>query len=226
MIIASIYLCAVFIAFKWLPDTKEGNGNEGKKEKWVLGHLFRTMNPQIYVFCFIVFLQQFTTGPLWNTFVPLHFYVTFAVSSTFVGILMSLDELIGSPTSFLAGKVADRVSDRNFLSLSYIFAGISAVFLLFARTPIYFMVFFLICGLFVTCTQIVIPKSASGFMRNTTRGFEYAIISSCGGLGEWLGNLTLGKIMKESSLNYVVIIFFVSYIIISIISFLSQTIIA
>lgn len=53
-------------------------------------------------------------------------------------------------------------------------------------------------------------------MKNTSRGFEFAIISSFGGLGEMLGNLILGKIVNTFSLNYVVMIFCVSYFMIAI----------
>ena len=215
--IATMYLAAIFAALKWLPDTRTECMVRNVKQSF--SYLLKTMDPHIYVLGFVVFLQQFTTGPLWNTFIPLHFYAVFAVSSTFVGILMSLDELIGSPTSFLAGKAADKLSDRTFLSFSYVFAGGFALILIFAATPVSFMVFFLICGIFVTCTQIVIPKSASGFMRSANRGFEFAMISSCGGLGDWLGNVVLGELMKEFSVNYIVFIFFISYMALSGISF-------
>lgn len=151
--------------------------------------------------------------------VQIHFYTVFAMSSTFVGSLMSLDELIGSPTSFFAGKISDKVSDRKFLSLSYFFAAGCSFVLILAQNPVCFMVCFLTCGIFVTCTQIVIPKVASGFMRNANRGFEFAIISSCGGLGEWLGNIILGDLMKNFSVNYIVGVFFASYMLLSIISF-------
>ena len=215
-IIATMYLISIFIAVRWLPDTRMGYSLT--KDKYSFNYLFKTMSPQVYIFGLIVFLQQFTTGPLWNTFVPLHFYTVFAMSSTLVGILMSLDELIGSPTSFLAGKILDKVSDRKFLSLSYFLAAGCSFVLILAQNPVCFMVCFLTCGIFVTCTQIVIPKAASGFMRDTNRGFEFAIISSCGGLGEWLGNIILGNLMKSFSVNYIVWIFFVSYMILSILS--------
>lgn len=216
-LIATIYFASVFVTLRWMPDTKAGDAMERGKQSFY--YLLKEMKPQVYVFGLIVFLQQFTTGPLWNTFIPLHFYAVFAVSSTFVGILMSLDELIGSPTSFLAGKIADKISDRKFLSLSYFFAGIFGLILIFVRTPFSFMCLFLTCGIFVTCTQIVIPKSASGFMRSCNRGFEFAVISSCGGLGEWLGSILLGDLMKEFSVNYIVLVFFISYMILSTISF-------
>lgn len=212
-IIAAIYLISALAAIRWLPDTKEENSQEKDRDSFY--YLLKTMRPQVYVFGFIVFLQQFTTGPLWNTFVPLHFYTVFAMSSSFVGILMSLDELIGSPTSFLAGKISDKVSDQKFLSLSYFFAAGCSLALISAQNPACFMVCFLACGIFVTCTQIVIPKAASGFMRNANRGFEFAIISSCGGLGEWLGNIMLGDLMKSFSVNYIVGVFFISYLILS-----------
>lgn len=217
MLVAITYVAAVFITFKWLPDTKTDRTEKKKKESFY--YLFKTMNAQVYIFGLIVFLQQFTTGPLWNTFIPLHFYSVFAVSSALVGILMSLDELIGSPTSFVAGKIADKISDRSFLVLGYFFAGVFAFVLTFAKTPLAFMCFFLTCGIFVTCTQVVIPKSASGFMRKNNRAFEFAFISSCGGLGEWLGNMILGDVMKNFTVNYIVLIFVVSYMILSIVSF-------
>lgn len=214
-IIAAIYVCSFFIAFKWLPD------NKNKNQKLISVNLFRGMDKHIYIFCIIAFIQQFTTGPLWSTFVPLHFYLTFAFSSTLVGVLMSLDELIGSPTSFFAGNMSDRISNRSFLSISFGLAGVTSVCLLFANSPMPFLGLFLICGIFVTCTQIALPKAASSYMRNDSKGFEFAIISMCAGVGDGLGNSILGKIIKETSIKYAVLTFCLTYLLIFAITFYS-----
>lgn len=219
-LVAVIYGCSFFITLKWLPDVKNSKTDQKKTPKILSVNLFKNMNKYIYMFGFIVFLQQFTTGPLWNTFVPLQFYMTFAFSSTFVGILMSLDEFVGSPTSFAAGKISDKIKDSIFLPANYTLAGISAVILFFMHSSLNFMLLFLITGCFVTCTQVVLPKAASGFMRSDSKGFEFAIISTCGALGEWLGNLLLGNVISKFSVNYVVLIFAVSYILISNISYI------
>jgi len=212
-IIAIIYFCSFFVALKWLPDIKN------KDQKLISVNLFCGMNKHIYIFCLIAFIQQFTTGPLWSTFVPLHFYLTFAFSSTMVGILMSLDELIGSPTSFFAGNISDRISNRAFLSMSFALAGCASAFLLLSTSPIPFLVLFLLCGVFVTCTQIALPKAASTYMRNDSKGFEFAIISMCAGLGDGLGNFILGKIIKETSIKYAVLTFCLTYLLIFLLSF-------
>lgn len=218
LVIAVIYAGAFFAALKYLPNTGKERAGTSANQKLFSLDLFRRMDKRIYIFCLIVFLQQFTTGPLWNTFVPLHFYVTFAFSSTLVGILMSMDELVGSPTSFFAGKLSDKMNDRTFLTAGFVLAGISAICLFFAKSPFGFMILFLICGCFVTCTQTIIPKVASGFMESNTIGFQFAIISTCGGIGDWLGNSLLGGVVKEFSVNYVVLIFFISYILIAILA--------
>ena len=216
LIIAAIYLCSFFAAFKLLPNIKN------KDQKLISVNLFRGMDKHIYIFCIIVFIQQFTTGPLWSTFVPLHFYLEFGFSSTFVGLLMSLDEFIGSPQSFFAGNLSDKISNRTFLSMSFALAGIVSIFMIFATSPISFLIVFLVCGIFVTCTQIALPKTASTYMRNDSMGFEFAIISMCGGLGDGIGNNVLGEVIREASIDYAVLIFCLTYLLIFAISYFSM----
>ena len=104
---------------------------------------------------------------------------------------MSMDELIGAPTYMLAGRVVDKVNVVKFNILFLLITALGGLFLIKSPTPTIFMVVFLICSVSISCTFVGIPKERIGFIRKEQKGFELALISVCGSLGDSLGNNVL-----------------------------------
>lgn len=113
LIMAAFLLVAAVLALLFLPTIANTD------QKVVDKSLFKNINKMIYVCCIVMFLQTFVTSPMWNVVVPMHFYITFGLSATFVGVAMSLDELVGSPTYFIAGRIVDNINIQFMGSISY-----------------------------------------------------------------------------------------------------------
>lgn len=90
-------------------------------------------------------------------------YTTFSPAK--LGILMSMDELIGAPTYMLAGRVVDKVNVVKFNILFLLITALGGLFLIKSPTPTIFMVVFLICSVSISCTFVGIPKERIGFIR-------------------------------------------------------------
>ena len=58
-----------------------------------------------------------------------------------------------------------------------------------------------------------IPKERIGFIRKEQKGFELALISVCGSLGDSLGNNVLGRVAEKYTIDQCMYIFSASYIV-------------
>ena len=126
---------------------------------------------------------------------------------------MSMDELIGAPTYMLAGRVVDKVNVVKFNILFLLITALGGLFLIKSPTPTIFMVVFLICSVSISCTFVGIPKERISFIRKEQKGFELALISVCGSLGDSLGNNVLGRVAEKYTIDQCMYIFSASYIV-------------
>ena len=191
IIISVILISASIVTIFFLPSI------QNQPQKFINKNLFSGINKMIYLFCIVMFLQTFVTSPMWNTLVPMHFYKNFGYTAVALGFVMSLDELIGSPTYFVAGHIADKINIRKMLCLSYFLASCSGVLMILVSNSISFLIMFLLCSIFVTFTYIATPKAQSIFIRNEFKGFELSLISLSASIGDALGNISLGKIVDR-----------------------------
>ena len=163
-------------------------------ERLPILQIFKSINKRILIFCVLVFIQSFVAGPMWSFIIPMYCYNILLFSPAKLGILMSMDELIGAPTYMLAGRVVDKVNVVKFNILFLLITALGGLFLIKSPTPTIFMVVFLICSVSISCTFVGIPKERIGFIRKEQKGFELALISVCGSLGDSLGNNVLGRV--------------------------------
>jgi len=217
LIVTFLLFITTTIAFVFLPNAKE---NQPHKQLFSKG-LFKDMDKHIFLFCFIVFLQTFVTSPMWILLVPMYFYRVFAVSASFVGMVMSLDELVSAPSYIAAGNAADKFDIRKLTSLCYFLVSILSISLLKINSPILFLLVFLLCGLFATFTYAAISKAEVFIIRDSARGFEFALISISAGLGDSFGNYIMGKLFDQTSMAIGIVFFSISYLLLAIITALS-----
>ena len=162
-------------------------------------------------------LYQFKEGEyalyICSFIIPMYCYNILLFSPAKLGILMSMDELIGAPTYMLAGRVVDKVNVVKFNILFLLITALGGLFLIKSPTPTIFMVVFLICSVSISCTFVGIPKERIGFIRKEQKGFELALISVCGSLGDSLGNNVLGRVAEKYTIDQCMYIFSASYIV-------------
>lgn len=211
LIMAAFLLVAAVLALLFLPTIANTD------QKVVDKSLFKNINKMIYVCCIVMFLQTFVTSPMWNVVVPMHFYITFGLSATFVGVAMSLDELVGSPTYFIAGRIVDNINIRFMGSISYFCVFIVCLLMTKINQPQWYLCIFLLCSIFITSTYVVMPKIESIYIRKNAKGFEFALISICAGIGDALGNTFFGRLLDKFSINYAFICVGMVYLFIAII---------
>lgn len=209
IIISLILLVAALVTMFFLPSVQK------KNQKFMDKYLFSGMNKMIYLFCVVMFLQTFVTSPMWNIIVPMHFYITFGYTAVALGFVMSLDEFIGSPTYFIAGYIADKINVKKMVCFSYFFSSCASILMIITKNSVSFLIMFLLCSIFVTCTYIAVPKAESLFIRNEVKGFEFALISLSASIGDTLGNIFLGKIIDKYNINSGIICFSIIYIMIT-----------
>lgn len=215
IIISVILISASIVTIFFLPSI------QNQPQKFINKNLFSGINKMIYLFCIVMFLQTFVTSPMWNTLVPMHFYKNFGYTAVALGFVMSLDELIGSPTYFVAGHIADKINIRKMLCLSYFLASCSGVLMILVSNSISFLIMFLLCSIFVTFTYIATPKAQSIFIRNEFKGFELSLISLSASIGDALGNISLGKIVDRFNINTGIMTFSIIYVIIVFLLFIN-----
>ena len=182
-------------------------------ERLPILQIFKSINKRILIFCVLVFIQSFVAGPMWSFIIPMYCYNVLLFSPAKLGILMSMDELIGAPTYMLAGRVVDKVNVVKFNILFLLITALGGLFLIKSPTPTIFMVVFLICSVSISCTFVGIPKERIGFIRKEQKGFELALISVCGSLGDSLGNNVLGRVAEKYTIDQCMYIFSASYVV-------------
>lgn len=213
IIIAAILLVAALVTLFFLPSVQNRNN------KFIDKNLFSGMNKKIYLFCMAMFLQTFVSSPMWNVIVPMHFYITFGYTAVSLGFVMSLDEFIGSPTYIIAGHIADKVNVKKMACFSYFSASLISIFMTIVNNSFGFLVIFLLCSIFVTCTYIAVPKAESLYIRDEAKGFEFALISLSASIGDVLGNIFLGNIIDKFTIKAGPICFSIIYIVIAVLLF-------
>lgn len=210
----ALYLCGFLLiaAAVWVAIGLNNNENL-QKERLPILQVFRSINKRVLIFCVLVFIQSFAAGPMWNFIIPIYCYNILLFSPAKLGILMSMDELISSPTYMLAGRVVDRVNVVKFNVIFLLLTALGGLLLMRSSSPVIFMAVFLICSVSISCTFVGIPKERIGYIRKEQKGLELALISVCGSLGDSLGNNVLGKVAEKYTMDQCMYIFAVSYII-------------
>lgn len=215
LIMGIVLLAAMVITWLLLPTIQH------KNQKIVDENLLKKTNKMIYVCCLVMFFQTFVTSPMWNVIVPMHFYITFGLSAAFVGFAMSLDELVGSPIFFIAGRMADKINMRLMGSFSYFAVFLVCVLMTRIVHPSLYLFVFLLCSIFITSTYIVMPKIESSYVRMNAKGYEFALISICAGIGDALGNIFFGRLIDKLSIDFAFAYVGIVYLIISVVLFIS-----
>ena len=209
----ALYICGFLLFVGIIGAIKRKKKNECVyKERLPIKKVLSSINKQIFIFCIIVFVQSFVAGTMWNFIIPVYCYDILLLSPAVVGVLMSLDELISSPTYIVAGNIVDKV---NVVKFNIVFLLVTALggFLMMKATSItLFVGFFLLCSISISCTLVGIPKERIEYINKNQKGFELAFISMCGSLGDSFGSSIMGNVAEKLEMQYCMLIFAITYI--------------
>ncbi|NLO85252.1 MAG: MFS transporter [Clostridiales bacterium] len=201
VVISVLLLVGLILCVSTLPDIQK------EQKKLFSKELFLQMDRKILLFCLIMFCQTFVTSPLWNTLIPLHFYVKFGFSAVVVGIFMSLDEIVGSLVYIPAGHIVDKYPIRKTTFWGYLLVAITSIIMYAANHSYLFLFGFLLSGIFITLTYVAIPVAQSHYLRDDAKGFELALIAMSASLGDILGNIAMSKIIDVHSMGLDILLF-------------------
>lgn len=205
LFIATLFCFSIYFSNRYLPSIQSKNNDN-------LIAFIAGINPRLYIFCGLVFLQSFILEPIWGVYFSLHCYTILGLSSVVVGIMTSLDELLASPASLIAGKLSKKLTNKSFLLVTYLLVAITAFLWLFTKTVSLFLVLFLLCSMCIAGTHIAVSTAATSYMRKHAIGFEFSLISLSGALGSALGYFSLGAIFELFSIYALIFILFILYL--------------
>lgn len=219
----ALYICSVLLIVSsiWAAAGLR-SGTCVRKERLPVLLIFKSVNKRILIFCVLVFLQSFVAGPMWNFIIPMYCYNMLLFSPARLGILMSMDELISAPTYLAAGRLADKVNVVRFNVVSLLITAVGGLFLTKSPSAAVFMLAFLICSVSISCTFVGIPKERIGYVRKEQKGFELALISVCGSLGESLGSSVLGRVAEKYTIDQCIYIFAAAYVVMAVLVILPE----
>ena len=209
----ALYICS-FLLFVGIIGAIKGLGKNEcvYKERLPIKKVLSSINKQIFIFCIIVFVQSFVAGPMWNFIIPVYCYDILLLSPAVVGVLMSLDELISSPTYIVAGNIVDKVNVVKFNIVFLLVTALGGFLMLKATSITLFVGFFLLCSISISCTFVGIPKERIEYINKNQKGFELAFISMCGSLGDSFGSSIMGNVAEKLEMQYCMLIFAITYI--------------
>lgn len=215
----ALYLCSFLLiaATIWAAAVLK-NKERIRKERIPILHIFKSINKRILIFCLLIFIQSFVAGPMWSFIIPMYCYNVLLFSPAKLGILMSMDELISAPTYMLAGRAVDKVNVVKFNILFLLVTALGGLLLIKSPSPAVFMTIFLLCSVSISCTFVGIPRERICFIRKEQKGFELALISVCGSLGDALGNNVLGRVAETYTIDQCMYIFSASYVIMALLA--------
>lgn len=213
----ALYICtAVLIITSIWTAMEFKSKDQVQKESLPILKILKSINKRIVIFCIVVFIQSFVAGPMWNFIIPMYCYHILLFSPALLGILMSMDELISSPTYILAGRIVDKVDVVKFNVLFLCLTAFGGLMLANFTSPVLFIVIFLMCSISISCTFVGIPKERVKYIRKEQKGFELALISLCGGIGDAMGSNVLGRVAERYTIHQSIYLFSVAYIIMAI----------
>lgn len=213
----ALYICSIllFVASAWVVIGMK-RGNNIQQERLPIYRILKTINKRILIFCVVVFLQSFVAGPMWNFIIPMYCYNVLLFSPAVLGILMSMDELISSPTYIIAGRVVDKVNVVKFNVIALLLTALAGVLMRGVSSTVQFMIVFLLCSISLSCTFVGIPRERVAYIRKEQKGLELAFLSLCGSLGDSLGSNVLGRIAAKHSIQQCFWIFAMVYVMLAI----------
>lgn len=219
-----LYLCGGLLAlgliwaWRGLPE-----GQSQPSASLSVRHLLKGICPGLWVFCLLTFLQSFSVGPLWNFILPMYCYNVMGFSAVWVGTLMSTDELLSTPTYLLAGQVTDRVRRLSLWNaLTLVCIAACGMFLGKTTGPVSFMAVFLLCSVGIACSFVGLPRQRVPYINLQQKGFELALISLCGNLGDALGSQILGQVADSYSLPVCAGVFSGIYLVMAVLALLCR----
>ncbi len=215
-----LYLCsgllALGLAWAWRGLSAGQSQPAAALSAW---HLLKGIRPGLWVFCLLTFLQSFAIGPLWNFILPMYCYNIMGFSAAWVGVLMAADELISTPTSLLAGQVVDRIHRLSrWNALILVCIAVCGVCLGNASGPVPFMAAFLLCSVGIASSYVGLPRQRFSYINLRQKGFELALISLCGNLGDALGSQILGQVADRYPLSVCLAIFSGVYLVMALLA--------
>lgn len=215
-----LYLCSGLLAlglvWAWRGLSAGQSQPDAALSAW---HLLKGIRPGLWVFCLLTFLQSFAIGPLWNFILPMYCYNVMGFSATWVGVLMATDELISTPTSLLAGQAVDRIRRLSrWNALILVCIAVCGACLGNASGPVSFMAAFLLCSVGIASSYVGLPRQRFSYINLHQKGFELALISLCGNLGDALGSQILGQVADRYPLSVCLAIFSGVYLVMALLA--------
>lgn len=171
----------------------------------------------LQIILLVNFIQILITAPLWQVIMPLYLTQVYGKTAFFTGIIYSLDSGFSVLSSYIFGKVSDKVKTHKFAFItSFILAAIAILIPFSIKDPILFIILYLLFNIVFSGFSPVLEKIESGTIRDKYKGFDYTLVRIVLGVGTTIGNFISGLfISKNGGYGYFFYVVAIGYLLIS-----------
>lgn len=215
--IGLVYLFAGIFSLLFLPQKTMSMAIESKKitlqEKYLCK--IKSIPYNIKVLCGVNMIQNIVTPPLWSMILPVYFTSVIGMSVKSMGLVFSMDNVLGVPSSIVGGIWADKNNFRDKSMILNIICAFIAIILSMQKSPIFFTIFILVFMTIFSINSPVLEKIESISARDSETGFDLGLISASVALGGSIGSIIFGVIIDTYGFSFAYVVIGIGYLLMS-----------
>lgn len=215
--IGLVYLFAGIFSLLFLPQKTMSMAIESKKitlqEKYLCK--IKSIPYNIKVLCGVNMIQNIVTPPLWSMILPVYFTSVIGMSVKSMGLVFSMDNVLGVPSSIVGGIWADKNNFRDKSMILNIICAFIAIILSMQKSPIFFTIFILVFMTVFSINSPVLEKIESISARDGETGFDLGLISASVALGGSIGSIIFGVMIDTYGFSFAYVVIGIGYLLMS-----------
>lgn len=215
--IGLVYLFAGLFSLLFLPQKTMSKTIRSKnitlQEKYLCK--IKSIPYNIKVLCGVNMIQNIVTPPLWSMILPVYFTSVIGMSVKSMGLVFSMDNVLGVPSSIVGGIWADKNNFREKSMILNIICAFIAIILSMQKSPIFFTIFILVFMTVFSINSPVLEKIESISARDGETGFDLGLISASVALGGSVGSIIFGVMIDTYGFSFAYVVIGIGYLLMS-----------
>lgn len=132
-----------------------------------------------------------------------------------MGLVFSMDNVLGVPSSIVGGIWADKNNFRDKSMILNIICAFIAIILSMQKSPIFFTIFILVFMTVFSINSPVLEKIESISARDGETGFDLGLISASVALGGSIGSIIFGVMIDTYGFSFAYVVIGIGYLLMS-----------
>lgn len=195
VILFFIHVITFCFAFSISIDKLVVHRNTDKRR---MGEAIKGIPLILWMMLFLNIIQTTVTSPLWDVVIPLYFTAVIQNAAFYIGLVYSIDSLFSIVSSFMLGRISDKVDSYKLAIVSCLGMGILSLLVCFStQNIILFIVFYLLLNIVFSGLSPVLEKIESSTVRESFKGFDYSLLRVSLTIGPAIGNLLAGFVISK-----------------------------